>query len=85
MGEDWKEVCECFGEPYVVTAHDVSYTKRRRAYWTNINLPEDWKADFKPLDPDSCMDPGRKVEKYLANGRLCVRPIGASWTESQIL
>ena len=36
--EDWNEITMGAGvEPIVVIAEDVSYTRRRRAYWTNFD------------------------------------------------
>mgnify|MGYP001333356774 CR=1 FL=1 len=62
---------------------NYSYTKRNRAYWTrNIDIPENFTFGFEPLDGDTCMDPGRKIEKYTAHGKECVRPIGKSWKGS---
>ena len=82
MPEHWHEVCSALGKPYVVNHRDHSTTKRRRAYWTNLDLPPDWKEGYGPIDPNTCMDPGRKVQRYMAEGRLCTRPLGAKWMET---
>ena len=82
MPEHWHEVCSALGKPYVVNHRDHSTTKRRRAYWTNLDLPPDWKEGYEPIDPNTCMDPGRKVQRYMAEGRLCTRPLGAKWMET---
>lgn len=83
MPEDWAEVCKALGKPIIINAADHSYTKRNRAYWTTFDLPDDpaaMTAGYGPLrDPDACMDPGRKVQTYLAHGQAQVRPIGKSW------
>ena len=79
MKEDWSEVCGALGKPLVITASDYSTTKRRRAYWTNIEIPETFADGIPPLDPDDYMNPGRRVERYWAQGKLCTRPLGASW------
>jgi hypothetical protein len=79
MADDWAEVCDALGEPFIIDAHDHSYTKRRRAYWTNINVPEEFKQGYPPLEPNDCLDKGRRVQKYAAKGRMCTRPLGASW------
>ena len=79
MPADWKEVCDALGTPIIITSHDYSYTKRRRAYWTNIPIPENFTEGYSPKDPNDCLDPGRKVQKYYASGRMCVRPLGGSW------
>ena len=39
MLKHWKEGSDALGTPVMVDAHDHSFTKRRRAYWTNIVLP----------------------------------------------
>jgi hypothetical protein len=40
MANDWKEVCDSFGEPTVVDAKDYSYTTRRRVgITTQATLP----------------------------------------------
>ena len=50
--------------------------------WHNFDIPETWADELAPVDPDTCMNPGRKVIRYRAGGRLCVRPITSSWTGS---
>ena len=79
MVKDWKEVCDALGTPVMVDAHDHSFTKRRRAYWTNIVLPANWKEGHGPKDPNTVLNPGHRVQKYYASGRMCTRPLGASW------
>ena len=79
MVKDWAEVCDALGKPHIITAYDHSFTKRRRAYWTNITLPSNFKDGWPPLDPQECMGAGRKIQRYAAHGRMCVRPLGASW------
>ena len=66
--------------PRVVDAHDHSYTRRRRAYWTNFALPDDYTADFpRKSEPNECMDAGRTVHRVMNGGQLVVRTIGKSW------
>ena len=48
MPEYWQEACNALGDPIVINAQDHSYTKRNRAYWTNITLPARYKDDFPP-------------------------------------
>ena len=79
MAKDWKEVCDALGTPIIITSHDYSYTKRRRAYWTNIPVPEDFANGYEPKDPNECLDPGRRIQKYHAGVRMCARPLGGSW------
>jgi site-specific DNA-cytosine methylase len=83
MDADWREVCEALGEPVIIDSHDYSATSRRRAWWHNNptlqNDPEQWMGDLKPIDPQTCMDPGRTVDTYEAKGKTKVRTIGASW------
>ena len=42
MAEDWSTVCKLLGTPFIITADTCSFTRRRRAYWTNIPLPVDF-------------------------------------------
>ena len=79
MVAHWKEVCDALGEPLIVDHEDHSTTKRRRAYWHNFEIPDDWHGGQGPIDPDTCMNPGRRVERYPVRGRMSVHPIGASW------
>ena len=62
---------------------DVSYTRRLRAWWTNIKLPASYTEltkDQSRGDPNSCMCQGRKLVTFEMDGRQQPRPIGASWT-----
>ena len=63
MKEDWKEVCDALGKPYIINSQDHSYTCRKRAFWTNIPLPDDFKQGYEPKDSNDCLDPGRKMQK----------------------
>ena len=56
-----------------------SFTKRPRAYWNNLTYlsPGGLQTDRKMLDPDTCMPEGRNVQRYMAHGKQCVRPIWA--------
>ena len=40
LHDDWNEVCDVVGQPLVILLSDVAMTRRRRAYFTNIELPE---------------------------------------------
>jgi hypothetical protein len=77
MKDDWDEVCRALGKPEMVNSEVYSFTKRSRAYWNNLvylspgGLPTDWP----PMDPDTCMMEGRTVQRYMAHGKQCVRPI----------
>ena len=83
MLANWTEVCAALGEPLMVCAEDHSYTKRLRAYWFNgvdLHLPDDYTCGYPPKpNSDECMDAGRTVQRYTANGTTHVRPIGKSW------
>jgi hypothetical protein len=79
MTEDWAEICGVLGQPISIVHDIVSFTRRNRMYWTNIPLPDDFGHDWRPLDPNTCMDDGRRVILYLAHGKECVYPLGASW------
>ena len=80
MPEDWDEICSQLGKPIILSSHHHSYTKHCRAYWTNIKVPEDFKDDYPPLDPDTCMDAGHKVQRYMVSHEECTRPLGAKWS-----
>ena len=85
MACDWQFVNANLGEPLTINSQDWSTTKRNRAYWHNCEAlrsePLAWVEEgMRPIDPDSCMDKGRTIVKYSANGRDCVRPLSASWT-----
>ena len=56
MKEDWAEVYDALGKPIIVCADEISYTKHNCAYWTNINVSEDWHKGLSPRDLDTCMD-----------------------------
>ena len=80
MITEWAEVEQALGPAFIVDALDFSNTRRQRAYWTNIQLPTDFAKHPKPLNPDECMDAGRKVYRYEQDdGRHYVRTIGKSW------
>ena len=79
MKDDWKEVCDALGKPYIINSEDHSFTCRRRAYWTDIPLPDDFTKGYEPKESNDCMDPGRKLQKIPTRGRLSTLPIGASW------
>ena len=72
-------MASALGTPIIITSHDYSYTKRRRAYWCNFTIPDTFGEGHSPKDPNECLDPGRKVQKYHAHGRMCTRPLGGSW------
>ena len=78
--EDWKIICAALGIPLEINAQYYSFTKRNRAYWTNIATADHMLPPTSPpLDPNTCMGEGRTLIQYEACGRLNVRPIGASW------
>ena len=80
MPGDWARVCSVLGGAIVVNADICSNTRRRRAYWViNMELPDGFGTEWTPLNPDDCMDTGRSIIKYLAWGKECVYPLGASW------
>ena len=81
---DWAEVCGttgALGKSIIVCSDEISHTKHNRAYWTNIDVPEDWRDGLRPRDLNTCMDPGRTAQTYPACGKDCVRPLGASWMD----
>ena len=54
MRDDWKGVCDALGKPYIINHQDHSFTCRRRAYWTNIPLPDDFTKGYEPKESNEC-------------------------------
>ena len=80
MEEHWAEIEEDTGmKPILIDSADYSNTRRRRAYWTDICLPAGFPGKAAPLDPDLCMDAGRKLIRQKQDGKEYVRTIGKSW------
>ena len=79
MNQDWAEVCDALGRPTIVNSEDYSYTRRKRAYWTNIVIDPSILQGGEHKDPNSAMDPGRRVQKHPSSKGYYCRPIGASW------
>ena len=80
MEDHWLEVCNSLGTPTIVSADTVSFTRRRRAYWTNFEIPKDWNKHLSPQDPNTVLDDGRRIQKHVSTKGLYVKPIGASWS-----
>lgn len=80
MNDDWGKVCDALGEPHIIDGHQVSYTHRQRAWWTNLRPPVDYLTQCKPLDADECLDEGRTMQRYQVRGESMVRPLGGSYT-----
>ena len=57
---------------------DGSLTRRRRLYWTNLELPSDMAENVKSGNPDDCMDEGRALYKH--GKEAFVRTLCSSWT-----
>ena len=74
LKDQWELVCEDFGKPTIVNSKHHSYTHRRRAWWTSWRLPEDVFKHLPPLNPNNCLDEGRKFD--FKNGMTTVT---ASW------
>ena len=79
MKDHWAEVCEALGKPLIVSSDKVSYTRRRRAYWTNFMIPDGWASGLSPLDANTVLDEGRRAQKHVSTKGLYCKPIGASW------
>ena len=79
MKEDYAEVCSALGTPLVLDSYDHSCTKRIRAYWHNLSLPENFKQGYEHLEPNDFMTTGRTVQKHQSRGRMQCRTIGGSW------
>jgi hypothetical protein len=83
MQADWQIVCKALGTPLILDAADYSMARRVRAYWSNIQMPDDMAeltAGYSPGDPNTCMDPGRTIEPYFIDGKKTMRTIGGSWS-----
>ena len=79
MEKDYEEVCSALGTPLVIDAYDHSCTRRIRAYWHNLSLPDDFKQGYEHLEPNDFMDPNRRVQKHQSKARMFCRTIGGSW------
>ena len=74
---DWQHVCDALGTPHVMNANVYSYTHRRRAFWTNIAVPDKWEAPMhEPLHPNEVLN-GRRL---MLNHRAST--ITASWKDT---
>ena len=73
MVDDWKAVCEVLGEPIIMNAVDHSYTWRKRAFWTSIEIPEGWRFEKWNKHPNEVLNRGCTI----ASGRIST--ITASW------
>ena len=85
--DDWHAVEKILGSPLIVNSANLSYTTRRRAYWTSFNVPrrgivndsKRWKHEGHDVNYD-CMDPGRTLVKTRnSRGIKIVSPFGKSW------
>ena len=82
MVEDWSLVCAALGQPRIVDSADVSASRRVRARWSNMDLPESMEeltARFAPMDANQFMEAGRTVEPYVMDGKQTIRTIGSSY------
>jgi hypothetical protein len=85
---DWAWIQEKLGAPLIVPHVKFSTTKRKRAYWHNdpelASNPDSWVTkSMGPIEPDTCMDQGRTIIKYIAGGVSAARPLAASWGGDQ--
>ena len=76
LTDDWNEIKSELGPPIVL---DGSYTRRTRAYWSNLDFDQEAYDGMSELDGNECMDPNRKLVKQQSNGITFVRTIGKSW------
>ena len=89
LEDDWNEVCDELGQPLIILSSDVAMTRRRRAYFTNVDLPKNFEVwdmhkiteGYEAIDGDEFMIPGRRLAKFAVSDstNLQIRPIGASW------
>ena len=76
MPKHWAEVNDALGKPLILTSRR---TKRRRAWWHNFKIPTEIGDTLTPLDPNECLDPGRRAQKYHDGTIMTTHPIGGSW------
>ena len=77
---DWKQVCRVLGEPMLIQSRHFSFTSRYRSYWTNIPVPkEGLQRPSGLMDPNTCMDPGRKLVLRKSKEFWTPGTIGAHW------
>ena len=75
MKEDMAWIAAQLGvEPVLM---DGGYTRRKRLFWTNLELPADIALCVPTLDPDQCMDTGRTLVRH---NKGYVATICGSWT-----
>ena len=82
MPEDWRLVCAALGQPLIMDSADVSASRRVRAWWTNMQLPESMQeitAGRGPVDANEFMETGRTVEPYMVAGKQTIRTIGSAY------
>ena len=70
LSEQWEMVCKDYGEPLVINSKDHSYTHRKRAWWISWQTPKDMLDHLQPLNPNDCLDKGRRLD--LENGMTTV-------------
>ena len=76
LKDDWKEVCDALETPVLVNSSIHSYTKRKRAYWTNSVMPPDFMETHPPkTDASVCMDYGRSPIRHKGE----IQTLGKSW------
>ena len=83
MPEDWALVCAAMGTPMILDAADWSASRRNRAWWTNIQLPESWSEltdGYGPVDANQFMQAGRTLEPYVVEGKTTIRTVCSSWS-----
>ena len=85
MTEDWQQICSAFDQVHIVDAINFSCSKRNRGYWTtNLHMPDGFDApNSAPMDPDTCMDPGRSLQLYQKSDRTHIGTITSSLSNSE--
>ena len=82
MDDDWQEICGALGDPMIIDSRMYSFTKRTRAYWTNIARAYDMPPPMPALDPSACFKHGRTPIQHESMGERCMRQIAGSWRGS---
>ena len=74
LQDDWAQAKEWLGEPTIMDCRKLSYTRRTRAFWHNIDLPEGWDRPSRKggRDQTDMLDEGWEPSQESAT-------ITASW------
>ena len=78
LPHDFAKAADLLGQPTIIDSHTVSYTRRKRAYWHNIDLHPGWDAPIlEDWHANQMLDPGRSAVDDN-------RTITASWSRDAV-